>query len=274
MAEPNPFVLSAEDLLAYFEQRHPRAIENWGELGAEEYGRAFAVARTAGYDVIADLYRAMIDVLAAKGTEVDYAAQVIPILRQKGWLPQMTGRQLASRVELIWFQNLRNARAAGAWDRTQRLAQTFPYLRGFTARDNRVRGPRPSDHHAWEGIVLPVSHPFWARWWPPLGFRCRCQVQQLTRSQLLLRGGVTPEEELARREAALGVPIFASPGAGLYAQIGKLVDGSNEHRVEGMPPINGQTELGRGAGAWKAVRGGMGEAAANRLIEQLFGKAA
>ena len=110
----------------------------------------------------------------------------------------------------------------------------------MTARDDRVRRPpkSDSDHNAFDGIILPISHAFWSRWFPPLGFRCRCSVIQMTRSQLArYAGGVTSELELAEREARLGVPIFTSPGS-FGGQIAAIAGIANESRIAGQPAMS------------------------------------
>lgn len=44
-----------------------------------------------------------------------------------------------------------------------------------TAGDNRVR----PDHEALEGITLPKSDKFWSEYYPPNGWRCRCDVVEV-----------------------------------------------------------------------------------------------
>lgn len=34
----------------------------------------------------------------------------------------------------------------------------------------------PESHAAFNGIVLPPDHPFWARWLPPHNGRCHCGI--------------------------------------------------------------------------------------------------
>lgn len=231
---PGALDVGAGDLVKWIEAKNPRAITNWNDLGTDEYARAFTAARTAGFDIVDDLYFAFVDVMERGGTERDYAKLVVPTLQEKGWL-RGDGEAIARRVQLIYDTNLRLARGAGQWDRIQKGKRSLPYLRAATARDTRVRRPPDSphsDHRAWDGIILPVDHPFWTRWWVPLGFRCRCTIIPMTRSQLArYPGGVTSEADLAEREARLGTPIFAAPGAGVTAQLQQVAE-----RVNNPPP--------------------------------------
>lgn len=262
--------VDASDLVRWAEAREPRAIGSWRDLGADEYGRAFTAARTAGFGIIDDLYFAFVDTLERQGTERDFAKLVLPILREKGWL-RGDDQAIARRVDLIWDTNLRVARGAGQWDRVQRTKAALPYLRAATARDERVRHPpksRLSDHRAWDGIILPVDHPFWTRWWPPLGFRCRCTLIPMTRSQLLRwKGGITTADDLAEREARLGAPLFLAPGAGVAQQLAGMAQRENDrpNRMQGLPLVNVAEERANGRRLWDAETGAL-------LIETLFNR--
>ena len=66
-----------------------------------------------------------------------------------------------------------------------------------TAGDDRVR----PEHAALDGVTLPVSDPFWDSYYPPNGWRCRCDVVQVRKSKY----PETPHEEaMSLGEAATG----------------------------------------------------------------------
>lgn len=272
----NPIGVASDDIKRWVDERKPVAINHWNDLGREEHSRSFAVARTAGQDIIDDLYSAFARTVAQGGTEVDFEAAVMPTLREKGWLPDASEDQVATRVRLIYDTNLRLARASGRWSRYWSTRSALPYLRGVTGRDERVRHPpkSESDHRAWEGIILPIDHPFWTRWFPPLGFRCRCNVIQMTRSQLARdRRGVTSEADLAAREARLGTPIFAAPGGGnaIERQIGEMADQANEDAIPGSRAILPGVMMQRGSTLWQAVLTAEALKGVDEILRRLFG---
>jgi hypothetical protein len=271
----NPLRVDSEDIRAWAEARKPLALNHWNEIGAAEHARSFAVARTAGQDIIDDLYQAFNRTVAMGGTEVDFERMVLPTLRAKGWLPDKSAEQVATRVRLIYDTNLRLARACGRWSRYWAARSAMPYLRGVTGRDERVRHPPKSphsDHRAWEGIVLPIDHPFWTRWFPPLGFRCRCNVIQMTRSQQARRGlSVTSDAELASREARLGTPIFASPAAGIMPQLASMAEQANADRVPGSPEMRPGVMMQAGSNLWQSLATAAALKGIDAVIRQLFG---
>lgn len=270
----DPTKVSMGDILEVIGAKDPTPIGHWRTLSADEYTRAFAVARTAGYGIIRDIYDALNAAFANGETADQFADRLLPLLRSRGWLG---GKGVPQRLELIYDTNLRVARGAGRWERYRRTAAAFPYLRGVTARDERVRHPPRSplsDHRAFDGLILPVSHPFWSRWFVPLGFRCRCSVIQMTRSQLArYRGGVTSEEELAQREARLGEPIFAPPGS-FDAQLAKIASVANDARVPGQPAFSlvGARMTGQRLLQAQLLEEGIDEIA--DVLNRIFGQAA
>lgn len=254
-----PLQLDATEIGDWLAAKEPTAIGSYYELAPEEYARAFTAAQTAGTDIAEDLWLAMIEAVAQGGALVDFQAIVIPTLKAKGWL-EGDQRQIASRVQLIYDTNMRLARAAGRWKGYQQSRDLFPYLRAFTVGDERVRHPPKSprsDHRAWDNIILPVEHPFWAMYWPPLGFRCRCDVVQMSRSELArYRLGVTSDAELEERKARLGPPVFTSPAFPIEGQLEKMVEKTNEprpDRMPGLPEVDPRQTAKAGGDIWDAV---------------------
>lgn len=273
----NPLEVEAPELIRWVEDKAPRSINSWRELGAEEYARAFTAARTAGYDIVNDLYRGFLTVLREPGaSSADFVDRMIPILQEKGWLSDQGLASQASRLLLIYDTNLRTAQAVGQWNRVQQVKSAMPYLRGFTAKDLRVRHPPKSprsDHRAYEGILLPVDHPFWQAYFPPLGFRCRCQVVQMTRSQVVRKGlSVTGEADLAERVSRLGQPWGFNPGLRPLAPVEQAAERANLERLEGAPPIEPHREAQLGAAVWRTLAGqALLTTAVDAIMTQLFG---
>jgi SPP1 gp7 family putative phage head morphogenesis protein len=66
-----------------------------------------------------------------------------------------------------------NAQMAERWHNMQ-LLDTLPNLLYSTVGDANVR----PEHQVLDGINLPMDDPFWDEYYPPNGYRCRCDVQQ------------------------------------------------------------------------------------------------
>lgn len=270
----NPFEIDAPELISWIEAKQPRAIGSWRDIGTEEYSRSFTAARTAGYDVVRDLYDGYARTIAGGGTREDFASQVLPIMRAKGWLPDLNDEQMGRRLFLIFDTNLRISQAAGRWERIQRSKIALPYLLGHTAEDDRVRHPpkSKSDHTAFDGILLPVDHPFWLNYFPPLGFNCRCAVVQLSRGQMARLGRpLTSDSEAASRAARIGEPFGFLPGKSSLGGLEESVAQTNASRLEGAPPIEPQAIYGQAQSRWSALTAIAAQGVVEDLIRRIFG---
>lgn len=71
-----------------------------------------------------------------------------------------------------------SARMAGKWADYEQYGDRY-YLQYRTANDSRVR----YEHSVLHNITLPQSDEFWNNYYPPNGWRCRCNVVQVRKSK-------------------------------------------------------------------------------------------
>ncbi len=124
---------------------------------------------------------------------------------------------------------------AAQWRRYEQDAEDFPYLQYITAGDDNVR---PA-HAALNGTTLPLKHSFWAKYYPPNDWVCRCDVVQLTRDQARKRG-ITPDDKAGNLKAepanATYSGMFArNPGQDPYWFAGhNYFDSANEQMLQSL----------------------------------------
>lgn len=192
-SDPSP------EVSAYLRQKGDRPAFRWSEVWGEEHAYAFTVAKAVQAEVLKAI-RTSLQKAIDEGVPYEaWARDLKPELQRLGWWgvqtvanPETGERgpaELGSprRLGIIYRSNLRSARAAGQYERSQRTKAVLPFwLYGL--------GPsvkhRP-EHVAKEGMVLPVDDPVWSVWFPPNGWECKCWVRQITKSEALRRG-VTP----------------------------------------------------------------------------------
>ncbi|WP_164919481.1 phage minor head protein [Hansschlegelia zhihuaiae] len=195
--------------------------EHWTEKWQAEHAHAFTVARSAGFDILADIHQELTRALAEGATFRDFASELQPKLELKGWWGRTEdGVQLGSmrRLRTIFDANLRVSYAAGAWAAFERNKATRPWLRYVAVMDGRTRPEHARRHN----LCLRVDDPYWDRWAPPCGWNCRCTLQSLSdRDVERMRGELAfapPPDEGVRqyRIRATGdvvdVPIGIDPG--------------------------------------------------------------
>jgi hypothetical protein len=161
----------------------------WQEIYAEEHARAFTVAKSAGFDILRDIYAALETSLKDGGTFRDFQRDLVPILQAKGWwgkqtvinpatgLPELAQLGSTRRLQLIFDANMRVSYAAGHWASFERNKAARPYLRYVHLEGQE----HPRLHHqAWHNVCLPVDHPWWDTHATPNGWSCHCTTQSLS----------------------------------------------------------------------------------------------
>lgn len=161
---------------------------SWLDVWEEIHATSFTVAKSAGFDILDEIFQALMEALSQGKTFRDFANELIVPLQQKGWWGKklvedpITGEtvpaQLGSirRLQTIFDANLRVSYAAGHWQHFETNKRTRPFLRYVCILDERTR-PTHRLHH---NLVLPVDHPHWRIWGCPNGWNCRCTFQSLT----------------------------------------------------------------------------------------------
>lgn len=86
---------------------------------------------------------------------------------------------LGLQYNVNWLEaEYRTARESGymaqKWEDIQANNKLFPNLKYKTQGDDRVR----KEHEKLDGIIAPLDSPFWDKYYPPNGWRCRCDVVQ------------------------------------------------------------------------------------------------
>ena len=88
-------------------------------------------------------------------------------------------KPLTETYNIDWLKTEQNQAKSSAemalkWKELEEAAELYPNLRYSAVIDEDTR----SDHREWDGIVLPIEHPFWNEHYPPNGWNCRCTVVQ------------------------------------------------------------------------------------------------
>ncbi|MFM2056057.1 MAG: hypothetical protein RLY71_442 [Pseudomonadota bacterium] len=168
-----------EQQLAFFRQKLDLPTEHWDDITRRAHDRAFIVAGAAKADLLADL-RGAVDDAIAKGTGLEaFRKQFKTIVAARGWTGwtgEGSAAGVAWRTKVIYQTNLATSFAAGRWAQLTdpATAEGLPFWR-YVHRDS-VLHPRPQ-HEAWNGLTLPLDHPFWQSHFPPNGWGCGCKVR-------------------------------------------------------------------------------------------------
>lgn len=185
------FRLPDAQAAAYLARREKLSITfDWRDLQREEHATQFTVSRLARLDLLKAIKDGISASVGGDLSRRDFMRDAKAVLAEAGWwgetsvLDPATGEMVRTRfdprrLKLIYDTNVRMAHAAGRWERFERNKATHPYLRYITKRDERVR----ASHKDWDGVTLPVDHPWWNTHYPLNGYRCRCRVMAMSQRE-------------------------------------------------------------------------------------------
>lgn len=208
---------------------------SWQDLYGREHANAFTVAKMLRLDLLQAVYDALGRALIEGTSLAEFERELTPILQQAGWWgkqevvdpatsePRQAQLGSPERLQLIYEVNLRQSYAAGRWERIERGRRVSPYIIYRTMRDERVR----ASHRPWDGLVLPIDHPFWKTHYPPNGWRCRCTAYAISERGIeqLQRAGLRIQREAPEVEYV----EFTNRRTGEVVQVPRGIDPGFEH---------------------------------------------
>ena len=183
--------LPPAEAMAFMDGRQLSAeTYHWHDLWREEHQRAFTVSRLARGDLLEALQTSLAKSVAGDLSRRDWIKSTEQLLKNAGWwgttevTDPRTGEMLKTRfnharLQLIFDTNVRQAAAAGQWQRMLRNQRTHPFARYVAMDDDRTR----PQHRSWHNVTLPLDDPWWSTHRPPNGYRCRCRMIGVTQRE-------------------------------------------------------------------------------------------
>lgn len=197
------FNLTPASAVQFFQAKGLKPTFAWQDMLAQEHQKAFTVAKMLDLDLLADVQRALDKAIAEGQTFGAFRQQLQPLLEEKGWWgkqpitdPKTGVTSIArlgtpARLQTIYRTNIQASYAVGHWHKVQVNQAAAPLLMYDAVDDHRTR----PEHARLDGLLLPVSHPFWKTHAPPNGWNCRCGVIQMTQREARdLLGKSEPDE--------------------------------------------------------------------------------
>lgn len=243
--------------IAYLESKGLAISWDWQELWQDAQAQAFTVAKVVRLDILQDIRNAVEKALQQGQTLTAFKKELTPILQAKGWWGRkertdqdgvVTSVQLGSpwRLETIYRVNLQTAYMAGRFQEQLANVDDRPYWRYVAILDGRTR---PS-HRAMDGKVFRYDDPFWASFYPPNGWRCRCRVVALAGRDL---GNGKQVESSAGKLGQVMRPVSASSDELRPVATYRSTDPDTGKEIKVSPDVG--WSYNPGAAAWQPDTG-------------------
>ncbi|WII92838.1 phage minor head protein [Kingella negevensis] len=195
--------------------------ENYRNLTESEIAKVYTIAKMTDLDMLQDIKSSLIAAAEQGKPFAAWKKDLLQHLANKGWLhpnghngkdiiDPKTGEIFGSatdigihsiprRLENIYRTNMQAAYNAGQYQTYMADVDNRPYWQYDAVGDHRTRAA----HAAMDGLVYRYDDPFWATFYPPNGYRCRCSVMALS-ARDVERGGfalsVSNERNLVQTE--------------------------------------------------------------------------
>ncbi|MDY3123611.1 MAG: phage minor head protein [[Actinobacillus] rossii] len=179
------------------------------ELYDSALARSTTIARLDSLEMTKDIYASLESAVKNGISFSQWKKDIMAEFERKGWVfahdkkvsRGIDGKQLADpktgeyfgtprRLNTIFRVNTQAAYSAGRYQRLMDNVDNRPYWQYSAVGDNRTR---PA-HMALHGRIYRYDDPFWATFYPPNGFNCRCTVIALADRDLKRKGIDKPDD--------------------------------------------------------------------------------
>lgn len=187
------FFDSPTNTINILKQRKSELHFDYDEIMHEAHLRAFTVAKITKLDLLDDIKQSLEIALKNGQGFKEWSESLKPTLAKKGWLGNVsvtnpkTGEVKeiyvgAKRLKRIYETNMRVSYAKSRYE--SQMNATGEYFRYIAVLDNKTRPAHAKLH----GLILPKTHKFWDKNYPPNDWGCRCEVQVLNEFEIKSKG--------------------------------------------------------------------------------------
>lgn len=179
------------------------------ELHDSALAKATTIARLSSLEMTKDIYQSMETAMREGKGFNQWKKDLLSEFERKGWVfgkdksvsrgidgnllaDPKTGEYFGTprRLNTIYRVNMQSAYSAARYQRMRDNVDNRPYWQYSAVGDERTR---PA-HLALSGKIYRYDDPFWATFYPPNGFNCRCSVIALSDLDLKRRGMNKPDD--------------------------------------------------------------------------------
>lgn len=170
----------------------------WGNKDAAAFHKlkAFASAVITDFDLSEAVKDSLSSALANGKSFRDWRKSADTLFDDRG-----LSRLSPWQAETIYSTESSMAYGAGAWAKQQEVADDFPYWEYSTADDERVR----ASHDVLKHKIFKATD---KKFYPPLGFKCRCRGIPISKFKAQKRGITGPDTVTQEMQANLGNAEF------------------------------------------------------------------
>lgn len=188
------FTKEPKEVVDYLAKKGLKTTFDYKEMMREAHHTAFTVAKITKLDLLFDVHESLQSAFKEGKPFKQWKDELTPTLQAKGWLGNVTAINPESgevkdifvgsrRLKNIYTTNMRTA-----YDRInyknlmESDTEYWRYVSLLEGSNRRLK------HKKMHGIILPRTHPFWAKNKPRCAWGCQCHVDGYTKEELVAKG--------------------------------------------------------------------------------------
>lgn len=186
------FYMEPEEIVKYFESKGLKTSYNWREVNEEAHAKAFTVAKMTDAALLKDTHDMLTKAIKEGWSADHFQKEAGELFAKKGWtgIKEVTNPHTGEketvelgtprRIKNIFQNNINSAYAVGRYKQQLEDVDIAPYFQYMCVLDEATR----PEHRAMHGKVFRYDDPFWATFYPPNGWGCRCFVRSLSENEV------------------------------------------------------------------------------------------
>lgn len=186
------FYMEPEEIVKYFESKGLKTSYNWREVNEEAHAKAFTVAKMTDAALLKDTHDMLTKAIKEGWSADHFQKEAGELFAKKGWtgIKEVTNPHTGEketvelgtprRIKNIFQNNINSAYAVGRYKQQLEDVDIAPYFQYMCVLDEATR----PEHRAMHGKVFRYDDPFWATFYPPNGWGCRCFVRSLSANEV------------------------------------------------------------------------------------------
>lgn len=188
------FTKEPKEVVDYLAKKGLKTTFDYKEMMHEAHHTAFTVAKITNVDLLSDVHESLQSAFKEGKPFNQWKDELTPTLQKYGWLGNVTAINPdtgevkdiyvgSRRLKNIYTTNMRTA-----YDRINYKnlmegdTEYWRYVSLLEGKNRRLK------HKKMHGIILPRTHPFWAKNKPRCAWGCQCHVDGYTKEELEARG--------------------------------------------------------------------------------------
>lgn len=187
------FTKEPKEVVDYLAKKGLKPTFDYKEMMHEAHHTSFTVAKITNLDLLSDVHESLQSAFKDGKPFKQWKDELTPTLEKYGWLGNVTA--ISPETGEVKDIYVGSRRLKNIYTTNMRTAYNRINYKNLMEGDTEywryvslLEGNRRPKHKAMHSIILPRTHPFWAKNKPQCAWGCQCRVDGYTKEELEAKG--------------------------------------------------------------------------------------